>query len=378
MPEKNFSLKDQLFNENKLNKIAGEIKAVYPAFDKQKFVNDCVAHFPALELKERIVCISENLKKRLPQDFKDAVGLIIHALPAPCDPNLADNDFGDFIYAAYAEFVASYGCDFENLECALEALEAITMRFSAEYAIRSFINTFPEQTFDKLNNWCEHKHYHVRRLACEGTRPKLPWGKNIQTPIEQALPILDVLHADTTRFVTRSVANHLNDISKSQPDVVVQLLEKWRKEKRQNPKELEFITKHALRTLIKNGHQKALDLIGFKEPQSNLKIELFSIDKVVKINDNFSFSFQIHSPTASDLLIDYGIHFQTKNGLGKKAKIFKLKQLKLSDNQCILIEKSHPFRGNMTTRNLQLGEHQFFLQINGHEFYRAQFELIEG
>lgn len=377
MPEKNFSLKDQLFNENKLNKIASEIKAVYPAFDKHKFVNDCVRHFPAMELKERIVCISENLKKRLPGDFQEAVGVLIHALPAPCDPNLTDNDFGDFIYATYAEFVASYGCDRENLEEALNALEEITMRFSAEYAIRNFINAFPKQTFEKLNNWCKHEHYHVRRLACEGTRPKLPWGKNIQTPIEQALPILDVLHADTTRFVTRSVANHLNDISKSQADLVVQLLEKWRKENKQNPKELEFITKHALRTLIKNGNQKALALIGFSAPQSQLQIELVSIDKVVKINDNFSFSFQIHSPVVSDLLIDYGIHFQTKNGPGKKAKIFKLKQLKLSENQSVLIEKSHPFRGNMTTRNLQLGAHQFFLQINGHDVYRTQFELIQ-
>ena len=260
MPEPSFSLKDQLFNAHKLNKIAAEIKAVYPQFESQKFVADCLKLFPTLELKERIVCISQRLHERLPENFESAMSILLHALPAPCDPKLTDNDFGDFIYASYGEFVATFGCTEAYASLSLNALEEITTRFSAEYAIRSFINLFPELTFDKITAWSTHAHYHVRRLASEGTRPKLPWGKKINTPIENALAILDLLHADSTRFVTRSVANHLNDIAKIDPDLVIAILQKWHAQQQQKPQELAFISKHALRTLIKNGNSKALNL----------------------------------------------------------------------------------------------------------------------
>jgi 3-methyladenine DNA glycosylase AlkC len=48
--------------------------------------------------------------------------------------------------------------------------------------------------------------------------PTLPWAKRIEADPLSMLPLLDALFADPTRFVTRSVANHLNDIAKTAPD----------------------------------------------------------------------------------------------------------------------------------------------------------------
>ena len=159
-------------------------------------------------------CRQECLKKYLPADYAEAVNILLKALPEPLNENRTDDDFGDFIYAPYSDFVAHYGCIEANLAFSLAALKEMTKRFSAEDAIRYFINAFPKETLKTLYAWTSDSNYHVRRLCSEGTRPKLPWSQKINIPPEDALPILHALFADKTRYVTRSVANHLNDIAK--------------------------------------------------------------------------------------------------------------------------------------------------------------------
>lgn len=375
MEKEKFSLKDHLFNAHKLNKIAQEIHAVYPKFEKEKFVNSILNQFPNLELKERIVCISVHLSHYLPPKFEDAVEVILNALPEPCNPNLQDNDFGDFIYASYGEFVANFGCNENHLELSLNALEQITQRFSMEYAIRPFINSFPEQTFAKMYVWCEHEHYHVRRLASEGSRPKLPWGKKINSSIEATMPLLDLLHSDSTRFVTRSVANHLNDISKTNPELVLSTLKKWQKSKKQNSAELEFITKHALRTLVKAGNQKALEHLGFAG-LPKLQINVLCFSKQVKMNDFFHFEIALNSNKSAQLMIDYIIHFQNSKGQMARRKVFKIKQLNVQAETSALIGKKHEMKQFMTTRQMYPGAHLFELQINGELVFSRSFELV--
>ena len=107
----------------------------------------------------------------------------------------------------------------------------ITKRFSAEAALRNFLNQFPKETLATALTWSKDKNYHVRRLASEGTRPNLPWAKKITYESKSMLPLLDILYADTTRYVTRSVANHLNDISKFDPGLVIRKLKRWQKKR---------------------------------------------------------------------------------------------------------------------------------------------------
>ncbi len=374
MQKEKFILKDQLFNERKITKIADDIQRVYSDFKREQFIQDVVQRFPELELKQRINHISFCFKSHFPQNFPDALEILLQSLPEPCNPDLNDNDFGDFIYAAHGDFVAQYGCSIEYLDVSLDALEQLTMRFSVEYAIRNFINAFPEKTLKKIEHWSKHPHYHVRRLASEGTRPKLPWGMKIGLDVKQALPLLDILHTDSTRFVTRSVANHLNDIAKTHPELVLDKLKQWKKQKAQKPKELDFIIRHALRTLIKKGDNRALELIGISA-LPKIQIQKITVSESVQLNEYLEKSIVLIAREDCTLLIDYVIHFQNSKGEMNSVKVFKWKQISMKKNEQIQLSKRHEMKQFMTTRTLYPGKHQWSLQVNGEIVHRQEFKL---
>lgn len=374
MTEK-FSLKDHLFHSAKISLLAEQISVVYPKFDTENFHNEVVAAFSALELKARIEHIRTCLRKYLPQDYEMAVNIILAALPAPLNEQLSDNDFGDFIYAPYNDFVAHYGCKKEYVLFSLSALKEMTKRFSAEDSIRYFLNAFPHETLSVLAKWSKDTNYHVRRLCSEGSRPKLPWAQKINISVEDALPLLHNLYTDKTRYVTRSVANHLNDIAKIQPDLVLRTLKIWKQSQQQTPDEMNFITKHALRTLIKNGNQEALALMGFGDSQ-NLTLSQLQFDEKVKVGEALTFSFIIHSLEAKDVAIDYILHFQSKQGTLSNKKVHKLKAFSAAANCHTEVCKRHVFRPNMTTRQLYAGTHKVEIQVNGSVLAAFLFELF--
>lgn len=376
MPEEKFSLKDHLFNRDKVQKIAVEIAAVYPEFKTDSFVNEVVVAFPKLELKQRIEHIADCFSRYLPANFETAVRVLLNSLPEPCNPDLNDNDFGDFIYAPHSHFVAVNGCDKANIGLALKALEQITTRFSAEFSIRYFINAFPDQTLQKIQKWSNHPHYHVRRLAVEGSRPKLPWSQKVNLKPEDTLPVLSALYSDPTRYVTRSVANHLNDISKTRPDLVLDTLREFKNEGAQNESELDFIVKHSLRTLVKNGHPGALEMLGYRvNPQ--LKVAATEFPEAVKLNSKLEFVFELECERKEKLIADYIINFQNKRGELSREKVFKLKNFELPENQQFCLSKKHPMPKQLSTRTLYPGTHKFKLQINGNIVFEREFEVVE-
>ena len=248
-----FSLKDELFNASKVEKIALELESVYAEFETESFVQDVVAKFPELELKERIYHIRDMFKKYLPDDYVEATTILLNALPPELDNSKTDDDFGDFIYAPYSEYVTTYGCCDAHLDFSLEALKEMTKRFSVEYAIRDFINHYPDETLAMLEACAMSENYHQRRLASEGLRPKLPWAKKLT--IDHTLPLrhLECLYADNTRYVTRSVANHLNDIAKIDAPLVVETLKRWNATGKQDTKEMNVHYKTQFAYLGKKG-----------------------------------------------------------------------------------------------------------------------------
>jgi 3-methyladenine DNA glycosylase AlkC len=370
-----FSLKDHLFNPEKIEKLGNEILTVYPDFNALAFQQSVVSEFPKLELKARIGHIAKCLCQYLPEDYPRAIDILLSALPEPCNRHLSDNDYGDFIYASFSHFVAEYGCTPSHLTTSLQALEEITTRFSAEFAIRSFLIHFPVETFQKMLTWASHPHYHVRRLASEGSRPNLPWGIKTNLTTEATLPILEILYTDSTRFVTRSVANHLNDIAKKDANLVLGLLQKWKNSELQNTEEMNFIINHSLRSLVKQGHPPTLHFLGF-EANPKIKISQFEITKFVLFDDYLSFSFEIHAQAEAKLLIDYAVIFQNNQGALKSRKVFKIKQFKVNKGESITIEKRQQMRKFMTTRKLYPGIQGFELQINGKTWVSDTFELI--
>ena len=369
-----FSLKDELYNPEKVEMIASEIKEVYPTFEASQFTKETLDKFPTLELKERIYHIRDMLHKYLPNDYQEAVNILLQALPTELDPSKSDDDFGDFIYAPYSEYVTAYGCSEKYLDFSLQALREITKRFSVEFAVRDFINNYPSQTLAMLEACAKSENYHERRLTSEGLRGKLPWAKKLTIDYREPLRHLELLYTDATRYVTRSVANHLNDIAKIDATLVIETLKRWKKSKKQEPKEMDFIIRHALRTLLKQGNSDALAMLGYvhNPPIEVKKITLKSAS--VEVGEALEFEVEVTALDDAMLMVDYIVHFQTKAG-ELSPKVHKLKKFELVKGETIVLKKKHPFRANMTTRTLYAGEHLLEVQINGSIVAKNRFNL---
>jgi 3-methyladenine DNA glycosylase AlkC len=367
-----FSLKDQLFNRETVGRLGQEFEAA-GVFASAPFVQDVLRDMAPLELKERINLIAQVLARYLPGRFPEAAEAIRRALPPPLDPGLSDNDFGDFIYAPLGVYVETHGLE-DHYALSLDLLEALTQRFSMEFSIRAFVNRWPDATLAKMADWVRHEHYHVRRLVSEGTRPRLPWGQGIAIGYERALPLLDQLHADPTRFVTRSVANHLNDIAKRDPAAVIERLESWMGEGRQSDKELLWMRAHALRGLIKAGHAPAMAHLGYM-PDAEVAVDTFSLlPQVLPRGDRANLGVSLSVRQETPLIVDYVIDFARPNGKSAR-KVFKLKTFSAKPGRPVIISKSHHFKDDATTFTLHPGVHRISLQINGQIKATQEFTL---
>jgi hypothetical protein len=179
---------------------------------------------------------------------------------------------------------------------------------------------------------------------------------------------------DKTRYVTRSVANHLNDISKIDAPFVIETLKRWKHSNGQDEKEMQFIMTHALRGLVKNGNKEALSLLGYN-PNSSVELMNFMLkSSQIKVGESLAFSFVLKAKSKENLMIDYLIYFQSKSGKTLE-KVYKLKKIMLYKDEKINLIKEHRFKENMTTRTFYRGEHQIALQINGKIYEERPFIL---
>lgn len=371
MKEK-FSLKDHLFNKEKVEYLATLYATADKKFNQRQFVIEVMERLLKLELKARIVWIAEVSKRHLPKNFTEASLIIRNALPEKLDETKTDDDYGDFIFAPLGEFIVRNGAKKEHLTEAFATLLGLTQRFSMEDAMRTFLNDFPKETLREYKKWAKHKNYHVRRLVSESMRPLLPWSKRLTVAYEDAVPFLEALYADKTRYVTRSVANHLNDIAKKDPQLVVNLLSSWKSKGKQDAQELAWMTKHALRTLVKQGNANALTLLGFKK-SVQARVEQFSLTpKKIAPGSTVGFSFTLYGIENEDLLIDYVIDFVKAKG-HTKPKVFKLKKVSIKKGEVLHITKKHRLLADATTFTLHKGTHTLRLQINGNTYNGASF-----
>lgn len=361
-------LKDQFFTAQFYHELSGFILTVYPTFQAEKFLADILdEHHEQRALMERLRHATPILHAYLPQDFRQALD-ILYQVEAQC------HHYG-FDCLIFSDFVATYGLN--DWDASLPALERFTQHMTCEYAVRPFIIQNQSRMLDQMMAWTTHPHHEVRRLASEGCRPLLPWGKVLHhlkqdpTPI---LPILEALKDDPERYVRLSVANNLNDIAKNNPDIVIGVLSRWAVDADDNRA---WLIKHALRTLIKQGNPQALALVGFPMgcdiQVENLKV----IPNSIKLGDEITLSFDIKSTSdePQKLMIDYKVHFVRANG-GRNAKVFKLSQRDLLPRETITINKKHSFHP-ITTRRYYAGLHTIEIQINGVVYGTVDFTLTD-
>jgi 3-methyladenine DNA glycosylase AlkC len=370
-----FSLADDLFNAATVGRLADLFAAATPAFPRDRFVADTLAPFPGLALKDRIRHIAATLDPYLPRDDAAAFDLIVAALPPPLDPTRGDGDFGHFIFAPLGEIVAAR-MDGPSFDRGMAALCDLTQRFSMEFAIRPVINRWPDRTLGVMSDWARHPHYHVRRLVSEGTRPRLPWGAGITLAPGAALPLLDRLHADPARFVTRSVANHLNDIARTDADLVLATLARWRAEGRQRADEIDWMARHALRGLVRAGHAGALAALGFAAP-AGLSGSLRVTPAALRPGEALTLVAEVTATTAFRVNLDYVIDFARPTGR-PSPRVYRIGAVDLTARQPHRIEKRHLLRAGATTLPLFPGAHRVALRANGTVLAEASFDLTGG
>lgn len=365
-----FSLADQLFNADSVADLAAGFAAV-PGFDAERLVDTVVPGLAERGLLERLDWIADGLEAQLPARFPAMAETLETALPPELDPSLRDDDFGRFIHAVFGVLTVRHGMD--DPERALDLLHAATRRFSMEFYIRPFLNQWPDLTLARLRDWQHDPNYHVRRLVSEGTRPRLPWARNITLDPRVPLEFLDTLHGDEARFVTRSVANHMNDLSKVMPEEVVARLRRWHGEARQEPREMDWLTRHALRTAVKRGEAAALDLLGYRGGAVRARLVIETPD--VTIGEALRFAVHLDADTPTPVMVDYRLRFARPSGPAEK--VFKLKAAKVGAKG-LRLDKRHVLKGDATTYRLFPGQHGVVVQVNGLDVAEGTFDLRES
>jgi len=365
---KNFK---DLFNKSSASELADQIISTYPKFDKQRFVRFACQEISTLEMKQRVLRFSEALRKTLPPDIPEAFKILIKSLPEAKQDCTSLSD--GWLQWPISQFIADYGLP--HYELSMHAMTELTMRFTSEFAVRPFAVTYPKEVYHDILQRTTHKNPHVRRWCSEGLRPKLPWGiqlKNLISDPSPILPILDALFDDNELYVRRSVANSLNDIAKNHPTIVIEKCRQWKM--RSDSPHLNQLIKHALRTLIKNGHAGALELLGFYPPRQ-INAELSLSKSNLKIGESIELNLDLTSncSASQNLNIDFAIHYKRQN---KKisAKIFKWKTIRLPANSSTNLIKKHSFK-RTTVRALYPGEHQAEILINGSSKANVFFQL---
>ncbi|MBO6883340.1 MAG: hypothetical protein JJ869_07130 [Marivita sp.] len=367
-----FSLKDELFNARTIGDLAAEY-AILPGFDPDRFLSEALAGLSSRGLLERLDWLADCIAAQLPDRFPAMADALVAAMPAPLDPTKTDDDFGRFIHAVPGILAVRHGLE-DHRDRALDLLEAATQRFSMEFYLRPFLNRWPDETLARLDRWVAHDNYHVRRLVSEGTRPRLPWAANIQLDPLVPLRFLDAMHADPTRYVTRSVANHMNDLTRHAPDRVVTHLKAWQQTKRQKPKELDWMTRHALRTAVKRGEAEALALLGYRQ-DCDVSVTLKVAPNPVAIGEALQIEVSLCADEALPVMVDYRIRFHRPNGRDGE-KVFKLKAANLKPGIPLTLQKAHRLKEGASTFTLHPGPHLVTAQVNGQDRAEAAVTLV--
>lgn len=379
-----------LLNADVVSQTGHHLQRVSRRFDLATFKKLAIQGLDALEFKDRAVHIYKALHASLPEDFNEAAG-ILQASLKPVAPPLAHHDpdkelgalktddsgVAGWVLWSYGEYVARHGQ--QHPHRALAALHAFTQRFTAEFAIRPFIVAHPELVFATLHEWARDPSAHVRRLASEGSRPRLPWGLRLQDLVRDpspCLPLLLHLQDDPSEYVRRSVANHLNDIAKDHPDILVSWLAQHLPDA---PPARVKLLRHACRSLIKSGHPGVMSAWGLGEAfqgEVSLSIKPKRVHADVSVGNNLTLEVHLKATgrQAQTLELDYRIHHLKANG-ETSPKTFKGKRLTLQPGEELIWRKVHSFKP-VSTRRYYPGPHAVDIQINGQLQEQANFTLV--
>lgn len=331
---------------------------------------DAASAVDGKKLRQRLDIVRDALLADLPSSYDETAAVVRAAFD---DPELTGWMLWPVSEAIVARALAS-GVD-RDFDDAMAMLALLTTRLTGEFAIRGMLDARLDRALEIAQRWTADEDAHVRRLASEGTRPHLQWGKGVPALRRQpgvTRPIVDALYRDESEVVRRSVANHVNDLSRDDPDLAADIVGSWLDEPDANTPR---VARHALRTLVKRGHPKALALLGFSGAHFDVDGPVLS-SLEVPLGDALGFTARVTNTgqETARASIDFVLHFRKARGT-LAPKVFKLTSRSIEPGETVEIAKSYSFRPR-TTRTFHPGEHAIELQVNGRAYGRAAFELV--
>ena len=352
-----------LYTPELLEQLGSLLQKQYKAFDKKAFFKAVFdKEWSNRELKQRMRHITNCIHQFLPMPYAQQISILTPIA----------HHFNGFVAILFPDFVEVYGIEYPDIS--IPALEHFTQYSSSEFAVRPFIIRYEKRMVKQHLQWAKSKNHHVRRLASEGIRPRLPWAMVLpvfKKDPSAILPILELLKADESEYVRRSVANCLNDISKDHPDIVLTIVNHWKGISPQT----DWIVKHASRGLLKQGHTAALSAFGLNH---KVKVEVtnFAISKKnLPIGRKFEYTFSVTltEKETHDVRLEYKIYYQKVNGK-QNPKVFQIGTYSLKPRQTLTINRSHAF-ADLTTRKHHKGDHRIVVVVNGKETAELPFIL---
>lgn len=362
------------FTQATVEGIAKRLKSASSRFDAEAFVAHCMQGFDDLSLMARVRRVAEAMQACLPADFTRALSVALG--PARAASVSAEGEgMAAFARAPFLEFVSLAGVG--EPDVALPALQRMTRHFSAEFAIRGFLEQHLDMTLAHVERWVNDDDWRVRRLASEGTRPLLPWGKHVMALKRdpgRCLGLIEPLSADGSEIVRRSAANHLNDVSRLDVELALVHAQRWQATGGEAGQQT---VRHALRGLVKSGDTRALGLLGYHVDASVTLARFKCSSKRVRIGESLTLSIELCSEADEPVLacVDYAIRYAGARDGADRYKVFKGANLQLMPRQAQQLTFQRDFVPR-TTRKLYPGRHEAQVLVNGAVLGSAAFELL--
>ncbi|OLP67015.1 hypothetical protein BACPU_03740 [Bacillus pumilus] len=351
-----------VYHASFIQELGNELEKESTGFDTNQFQQLVFQEdWSQLELKGRMRRVTESMHACLPEDYEHAIDVLQKVAP----------HFTGLSALVFPDYVEVYGLG--HWDVSIQAIEFFTSLSTSEFAVRPFLIGHQEKMLVQMLVWSQNQNEHIRRLASEGCRPRLPWGMSVPALKKDptvTLPILENLKSDPSRYVQKSVANHLNDISAIQPDFMKKTVKRWYGTSQQT----NWIVKHASRTLLKKGDPEIMNLFGYGDDPSIQVIDLKLVQDAIHIGESMTFHFTLHAESSLKLRVEYAIDYVKSRGT-RNQKVFKITEFETDSALHREFVRSQSFQ-DMTTRKHYEGIHTLTIIINGIPKASVDFEVM--